>query len=228
MIANSRERSGKKPGGQKGHPGRSLCKPENWEELKELGLAQIKDHTDGSEAYESRYVVDIEISVKWTEHRYPRGAEELQGMPPVAYGERLQALALLLSEEEYVGQERVCDFIQALTDGRIHLSEGWLNGVIQRFSGRLDGELAKIEEDLLNKGVMHTDETPMKATEWMEPEKGTEPAKLEKSHKTSELVYMRVHSNSSATLFTVNRHKDMEGVARDGILDSRKLMTRIT
>lgn len=218
VIANSREPSEKKPGGQKGHPGRSLCKPENWEELIKLGMARVEDHTDGSEAYESRYVADIEVIVKWTEHRYPRGAVELQEMPPVGYGERLQALAILLAEEEYVGQERVCDFIQALTEGQIHPSEGWLNGVIQRFSGRLEGELEKIEEELLNGPVMHTDETPMKTTEWIEPGKGNETAKLEKSRKTSEMVYMRVHSNEHATLLTVNRHKDMDGVARDGIL----------
>ena len=218
VITNSREPSGKRPGGQKGHPGCSLSKPENWEELKELGLAQVEDHTTGSGAYESRYVVDIDISVRWTEHRYPRGAKELQGMPPVTYGERLQALAILLAEEEYVGQARVCEFIEAIAEGKVHPSEGWLNGVIQRFSGRLDGELAKIEEDLLNGLVMHTDETPMKTTEWVEPGNGKEPAKLEKSQKTSELAYMRVHSNAHATLLTVNRHKDMDGVIRDGIL----------
>jgi hypothetical protein len=218
VITNSREPTGKRPGGQKGHPGRSLSKPENWEELKELGLAQVEDHTDGSRVYESRYVVDIDISVKWTEHRYPRGAKELQRMPPITYGERLQALAILLAEEEYVGQERVCEFIQAITEGKVHPSQGWLNGVIQRFSGRLDGELAKIEEDLLNGLVMHTDETPMKTTEWAEPGDGNEPAKLEKSSKTSEKAYMRVHSNTQTTLLTVNRHKDMEGVVQDGIL----------
>lgn len=218
VIANSREPSGKRPGGQKGHPGRSLCKPENWEELKELGLARVEDHTNGSDVYESRYVVDIDIRVQWTEHRYPRGAKELQRIPPVVYGEHLQALAILLTEEEYVGQERVCDFIEALTGGKVHPSEGWLNRVIQRFSGRLDDELAKIEEDLLNGMVMHTDESPMKTTEWMEPGKGKETGKLEKSHKTSEKAYMRVHSNARTTLLTVNRHKDMDGVERDGIL----------
>jgi len=218
IISNSREPSGKRPGGQHGHPGRSLSKPENWEELKALGLAQVEDHTSGSGAYESRYVVDIDISVKWTEHRYPSGAKELQGMPPITYGERLQALAILLAEEECVGQERVCEFIQAITEGKVHPSEGWLNGVIRRFSGRLDGELVKIQEDLLNGLVMHTDETPMKTTEWAEPGEGKEPDKLEKSLKTSEKAYMRVHSNTQATLLTVNRHKDMDGVVRDGIL----------
>jgi len=218
VISNSRVSSGKRPGGQKGHPGRSLSKPKDWEELKERGLAQIEDHTDGSEAYESRYVVDIDINVKWTEHRYPCGAKELQGMPPVTYGEHLQALAILLAEEEYVGQERVCEFIQAITKGKVCPSEGWLNEVIQRFAGQLDGELAKIEEDLLNGLVMHTDDTPMKTTEWVEPGKGEEPDKLEKSHKTSKLAYMRVHCNAQSTLLTVNRHKDMDGVVRDGIL----------
>lgn len=218
VIVNSREPSEKKPGGQKGHPGRSLCKPENWEELKAQGLARVEDHTNGNEAYESRYVVDIHISVQWTEHRYPREAEELKEMPPVSYGEHLQALAILLAEEAYVGQERVCDFIAALTEGKVHPSEGWLNGVIQRFSGRLEGALAKIEEDLLNGPVMHTDETPMKTTQWEEPGDSKETVKLEKSYKTSEMAYMRVHSNAHTTLLTVNRHKDMDGVNRDGIL----------
>ena len=218
VIANSREQSGKKTGGQKGHPGRSLCKPKNWDELIRNGTARVEDHTNGNRAYESRYVVDINISVQWTEHRYSRGSKELHGIPPIRYGERLQALALLLSEEEYVGQERVCEFIQILSGGQIHLSEGWLNKVIQRFSGRLEGELTKITEDLLNGTVIYTDETPMKTTEWMEPKKGSDTATLIKSQKTSEMSYIRVHSNEHTTLFTVNRHKDMEGVKRDGIL----------
>ena len=222
VIANSRERSGKKPGGQRGRIGCSLCKPNNWEELERQGTVTILDHTDGRERYESRYVVDIDISVKWTEHRYPKGAKELREMPPIGYGERLQALAIMLAEEEYVGQERVCELIGEMTEGEVHPSEGWLNGVIRRFSVRLDGELAKIEEALLNGPVMNTDEAPMKTTEWMEPgeaEAGEAKAgKLERSEKTSEAAYMRVHSNERATRITVNRHKDMSGVERDGIL----------
>ena len=55
-IPNSRERSHRKSGGQKGHLGYSLQFPKNLDELEEKGLIrrEMIDHTDGSEAYVSR------------------------------------------------------------------------------------------------------------------------------------------------------------------------------
>ena len=220
-VFNSRERSGKKPGGQPGHTGHRLTKPKNWDELveKQLAKEEIKDHTWGSECYVSRYVFDInKIVLMWTEHRYPPGAEELQEQPqPVVYGENVKALAVLLAAN-HMPQERACEFIASITHGALTLSEGTFNRIIQQFAGKLDGELSAITTDLLNGQVMNTDESPMKSTQWEEPVKGEQTGKMETAEKTSALVYVRTHSNARATLLTVNRHKDMAGIERDDIL----------
>ena len=220
-VTNSREPSGKKPGGQPGRVGRYLQKPENWEELESKGVAitEIVDHTNGHELYEIRCVLDIDIKAKWTEHRYPLGAKELREQAqPVVYGEKIKALAIVLSQEEYVAQGRVCELIGFLTGGGIRYSQGCLNKTIQAFSGRLDGEIEKIRTDLLNGQVMHTDETTARTTQWAEYDQEDEAEKLERSVDNSVLAYIRTHSNAHSTLLTVNRRKNMDGVERDGIL----------
>ena len=219
-VSNSRETSGRKRGGQPGHPGHHLSKPANWEKLKERDLAEdmVIDHTQGRRNYVARCVLDIGLTVKWTEHRYLPGAAELREQPqPVIYGENIKALAILLTTHN-VPQERLCECIEEISHGAIRMSEGTLNQIVRRFSEGLDGELEAIKADLLNGLVMHTDETPMRTTQWEEPGKADQASTLETSNKKSELAYIRTHSNAHSTLYTVNRHKDMQGVIRDGIL----------
>ena len=220
-VANSRERSGRKPGGQPGHTGHRLAKPKNWEELvrKELAKDVIHDHSEGSERYVTRCVLDIEeIRLSWTEHRYLPGAAELREQPqPVVYGENVKALVVLLTSN-HVPQERACEFIENITHGAITMSEGTFNRIIQRFSEKLGGELAEIETDLLNGMVMNTDESPMKSTQWEDLARDEQPREMEIARNTSTQVYIRTHSNERSTLFTVNERKDMKGIEQDGIL----------
>ena len=220
-IANSRERSGKKPGGQHGHQGHSLKKPKNWEELVEKGFArdEIRDYALGRRDYQTRYTVDISpIQVKWIESRYLPGAKELREQPQrVIYGENIKAFAIYLMIN-HIPQERACELIRDITHHALNISEGTYARITQQFSGRLEGELSVIRQDLLNGQVLHTDETPMRSTQWEQAEAGKNGRRLVEAEHTSALVYVRTHSNEKATLLTVNRHKDMAGVELDDVL----------
>jgi len=221
VVANNREKSGKKPGGQVGHAGHRLDKPKNWKELvdKNLAVEEVVDHTDGSVQYETRSVFDIgEITLRWTEHRYHIGAAELRVQAqPVVYGEHVKALVVMLAAN-HVAQERACAFIREITHGAIRLMGGTFNRIVRGFSERLTGELSAIKTDLLNGPVMHTDETPVKTTQWEEPGANGTAATLMTSEGRSVQANIRTYSNARSTLLTVNRHKDMSGVDRDGIL----------
>ena len=64
-IPNSREKSGRKSGGQPGHRGSYMELPKNLDELVEKGLARLEivDHTDGSQPYITRHTIDINVTV---------------------------------------------------------------------------------------------------------------------------------------------------------------------
>ena len=75
-VPNSREKSVKGQGGQKGHKGSRLKLPENMEELEKQGILErrVEDHTNGSSEYVSRFTIDLELKVIVTEHRFAKGA----------------------------------------------------------------------------------------------------------------------------------------------------------
>ena len=143
---------------------------------------------------------------------------ELQDQPqPVVYGENVKALVVLLAAN-HVPQARVCELIDDMTHGALTMSEGTFNRIVRQMAGKLDGELSVIKTDLLNGLVLHTDESPMKSTQWERPVTGAQAAEMVTAEKASALVYIRTHSNAHSTLFTVNKRKDMDGVMRDDIL----------
>jgi len=86
---------------QPGHAGKRLELPKNLDELISAGLArrEIKDHTDGSENYVTRYTIDVETTLVVTEHRYYKGSAPLGA--EVTYGDMLKSLAALLTVEEF-------------------------------------------------------------------------------------------------------------------------------
>ena len=223
-IPNNREKSGKKQGGQKGHPGHRIQLPENMEGLEEKGIVEkrILDYTDGIVEYISRYTIDVEMKVIVTEHRFPKDARLPEGLyNEVSYGDRIKAQTVLLLNEGIVAHKRLSEIISGLTHGTVNLSTGTMNKFQRDFANNMreSGEIEKIKQDLLNSHVMNTDDTSMRTLERIVyPEKAGEPPTYERAEKKSFRATVRTHSNQRSTLFTVNPQKDIKGIERDGIL----------
>ena len=215
-IPNSREKSNRKSGGQPGHPGARLELPPNLDELIENGLArrELKDHTDGRGSYVTRYTLDLDITLVVTEHRYPKGIAPRGA--EVAYGDNIKSLAALLCVEGVIAQERLSKLFSEMTRGAIRLSDASIEKFLTELSGKLDGEIAHIKTSLLNGHVMNVDETPQRCGQ--KPDYSGDTPVLHNSEGTSFNVYIRTHSNETATLYTANPQKDKESVKRDGIL----------
>lgn len=171
-VRNSREKSDKQQGAQKGHTGSRLKLPENMEELEKKGIIErrLQDHTDGSSEYVSRYTIDLEIKVIITEHRFGVGDPLPEDMyNEVSYGDGIKAQTVLLTNEGIVAHKRLCKIISSLTHGIVNLSTGTMNKFQRDFADRLTetGELESIKQDLMAGEIMNTDDTTMRVLERM-------------------------------------------------------------
>jgi hypothetical protein len=219
---SNRDPSGRPRGGQPGHPGHRLGLPENLDELVEKGIAErrVVDHTDGSGEYISRYVIDIEVLTTVTEHRFAVGGKlPEEFFNEVTYGDNIKAMSVLLLNEGIIAELRLSEIIEDLTRGAITISPATLEKFQSRFAQKLEsgGELEAIKEDLLNREVMHTDDTPLRCAEIVEYlDDGTQIVRV--AENASFNATIRTYSNETSTLYTVNPKKDKAGVDRDGIL----------
>lgn len=219
-IPNSREKSGKKAGGQPGHPGHCLRVPENLGELVSSGKAEHKivDHTGGKGEYVSKWVVDAKVKVVYTEHRYPLGTEFSGGeRTAVRYGKELQGLAVLLAETGAVAYERLGDFFGMATGGLVAPSDGMLLSTVGALAGSLDGDMAAIRDELRNATEICTDDTPVRCSQKLERGESGE-AELTTAEKTTFSAYIRTYSTGHATLYTANSRKNAGSIDADGLL----------
>jgi len=210
-ISNSREKSGKKAGGQKGHKGTRLTVPKNLDELVKEGKAQkrVVDFTDGVEKYVSQWEIDLEVNVVYTEYRYPLGRK-----PMVFYGNQLKALSVLLSNEGMIAQKRLSNFFKSISHGLIAVSEASVEKFNQEAAAPVN--LDAIKQELRNSLALNTDETPMRCAQRLEYDEKTAQTAVGSTFGAT----IRTYSSPAATLYTVNPHKDDAGVGRDGILMS--------
>ena len=207
-VFNSRDKSDKKVGGQKGHKGTTLKVPKDIDILVEAGKVKkcVIDLTNGAKKYVSKWKVDLEVKVVYTEYRYPCGTT-----PCLFYGENLKTLCVLLSNNGMVSESRLSDFFRELTDGLITVSEATIEKFNKEASLRVN--IDGMKQDLLNGVVMHVDETLLRCVQLLE---------YDDVYRTSEGssfdAIIRTHSNATTTLYTVNPHKDDRGIEKDELI----------
>jgi hypothetical protein len=225
QIPNSREKSGKSQGGQKGHPGHRLRLPKNIEELEAKGIVErrVVDHTGGSCEYVSKFTIDLQMKVVVTEHRFLKGEVPDGYYNEVSYGDNIKAQSVLLMAEGIISHKRLSEIISGMTYKAVKLSTGTLSKFQSDFAVQLSksGELNAIKNDLLNGEIMHTDDTSMRVLKrvvYPQDDEADEPLRFEVAEGGSYGATIRTHSNERSTLYTVNPRKNQKGVERDGIL----------
>ena len=111
-----------------------------------------------------------------------------------------------------VSECRLSDFFKELTGELIRVSEA----TIEKFNkeASLKVNIDAIKQELLNGNVMHVDETLLRSVQLLEYDSDVPRT----SKGCSFDATVRVHSNATTTLYTVNPHKDDNGVERDGII----------
>ena len=207
-IPNNRETSERKTGGQPGHKGHRLTVPKDLDALVKAGKAEhiVIDETDGSAKYTADWEVDLKIIPVYTEIR----REGARGQ--VRYGKGIQALSVYLQNVGMLSLERLSEFFKVVTDGQISLSEGTLVSFSRQVAAKVDME--GLIEDLLNRRVLHVDDSAVRTTERPVREKDD----LEQAEHSTFSSYIRTYSNAKTTVLTAHAYKDDQGVKEDNIL----------
>ena len=169
-IQNRREKTGRKPGGQRGHKGKIPILFKNPSHIEDIKTEKCKcgGRVKYSGKYKSKQFVDIEIETKIVEYREYEGVCEncncsVKNSAPIndiiAYGNNLKSFLAMLSIEGMVSISRIKQMISELTLGQLDLSEGtickWNKDLAKRISPAVDA----IKENLLVSPILHKDET---------------------------------------------------------------------
>jgi transposase len=159
----------RKPGGQNGHDGANLRPEENPDriEIIEVDRRTIPGGQYRSAGWESRQVIDIEISKVVTEYRAEiledaQGHQFIAEFPagvtrPVQYGNRVKAQAVYMSQQQLVPYDRIRDYFA--DQCRIPISAGSLFNFNKEAFGLLETFESIVTRQLIVQPLLHADES---------------------------------------------------------------------
>jgi transposase len=209
-----RRPSGRKPGGQPGHPGHHLRQIERPDEVVRhiprhcgaCGGDLLEAEIVGEEA---RQVFDLPpVALHVTEHRVERrrcacGATSAAPFPtgvsaPASYGPALRALALYLICFQHLPYQRAARLMADWLGAPV--STGTLRAVVERGSGDLDQFQSIVREQLIGSAVTHFDETGARAE--------------------GALRWVHSASTERLTLYRLHEKRGEDGIEHLGVLGS--------
>jgi len=213
-IHNSRERTGKKPGGQKGHKGEPPKFYEKPTKIIEVKSKKCKcggkvEYTDGR--YAKKQYIDIEIKTNVTEYREYTGTCSCCGSTvsnrsplsgSITYGNSLKSVSNMLSVEGNVSINRIGQMLFELSGGLLKLSEGTICKWNKDISRLLAPSINTIKEKLLLSPVLHKDETGTRVDKKMN--------------------WFHVLSNDKYSLFYADKKRGKDADIEEGVLSAFK------
>jgi transposase len=185
-VKSLRERSGKKTGGQKGHPGKTLSRSET----PDATIDHFPETCSGcggaltgamATGHTARQVFDLPEPQPLivTEHRAHAclcgkcGAETRAAFPedvtaPVQYGARLAAVVVYLLHYQLLPEKRLAALMADLF--RVHLVTATIAGMSRTCAARFQGFAAAVRDHVAAAPVKHMDETGFRIggkTQWL-------------------------------------------------------------
>lgn len=169
-----RQKSGKKPGGQAGHPGSTLmlsatpdqvivhavecCQHCQWD-LREVESLQVERRQVLDLPSKRVVVIEHQAQQKYCPHCQQISSTPFpQDVPaPVQYGAALGAVGVYLVQQQLLPYERACEVIEDLLGPP--MSVGTLQGMVQRCAAKLEPVEQQIKAALSRAQVLHQDET---------------------------------------------------------------------
>ena len=171
-IANNREKTDKKPGGQPGHKGHTRKKHIPTNQIHIPAPEKYKNNTDYKPTGKivAKQVVNLDIRVIVDEYDTPefrnvRTGQRVHANFPsgvindVNYGGSVKAFAFLLNSRCCVSIDKVREFLSELTKGELQISKGMINGLCKEFSKKTEAEQKEAFSSLLLSPVLNTDFT---------------------------------------------------------------------
>lgn len=209
--------TGRKPGGQPGHPGQTLSQSPNPDITVAVPLKQCPEcgmdlSGQSVEGEEKRQVFDLPpIKMQVTEYRAQRktcpncGRSVSAGFPaevcaPVQYGPGMQAVMSYLNVRQVIPCGRTTEICQDLFGHRP--SAGSVVRAVTQCARRLAPAVAEIRDILVQSPVLHSDETGIRC--------------IGKTH------WLHVASTATHSLYSYSPKRGVEGFAAGGVLPDYK------
>lgn len=171
-IKNNREKSGKKPGTQKGHAHhpRKPMKPDKVVEIPVDERMKNDPRYIPTGNTVSRQTIGIAVIPVVTEYQTAEFYDKKKGRKvhaafpdgvtdDVNYDESMKAFLFLLNSRCNVSLEKTAEFVSNVTDGALSPSVGMISSLCRKFSLRSKKEQDGLFKALLDAPVMHVDGT---------------------------------------------------------------------
>lgn len=203
-----RNSNNRKPGGQNGHPGKTLEPVENPDRIKILPVDRSKLPKGKYRVvgYEPRQVIDLKIT-KWVTEYQAQILEDASGKRYTAvfpegvdrhvqYGKALKAHSIYLSQHQLIPYNRISEYFQDQAD--INVGNGSFFNFNKEAYDRLELFDQIVKEKLISSRICHADETSI--------------------NKNGERFWLHCVSNDNATYYYPHKKRGGEAIDEMGII----------
>lgn len=171
-IYNGRKQSGRKPGGQPGHPHhkRKRQEPSRIVEIPAPEEIAASKEFRPTGKFIRRQMILLHVSTEVVEYVTPEYVSRVTGKKihaafphgvkdDVNYDGTVKAAAYLLNNQCYVSIGKTGEFLKAVSGGKLELSVGMISGLSKEFSEKTREERDELFLKLLSSPYMHVDFT---------------------------------------------------------------------